>query len=155
MAVSYRGRRARMAKATLASGRVLEKVEQAHIKQLAETVGCTVVVFGVTRRGSKCECGKWVAGHQGTQQTPGIPDLEIWLPVRASFIAGQRELVKWETKAVGGQLSPEQRDYRDLCAVSGVTWGSGTYDDFIQFLVARGLVKADSVPHYRRPQEQP
>lgn len=131
--------------------RVLEKVEQAHIIQLALTVGCEVTVFGTVRRGSTCpKCGEWVQGHMGTQQTPGIPDLEIWLPERASTIAGQRELVKWETKAVGGRLSADQQEYRDLCAIAGVTWGSGPYAAFEQFLVARGLVKAENIPHYRR-----
>jgi hypothetical protein len=135
--------------------RIAEKVEQAHIVQLARAVGCFVAVIGTVRRGSKCPtCGSWVQGHMGTQQTPGIPDLEIWLPARASVIAGQRELVKWETKASDGRLEPEQIAYRDLCAVSGVTWGFGTFADFEQFLVARGLVKPDNIPHYRRPQEQ-
>lgn len=124
--------------------------------QLARTVGCVVIVIGTVRRGSACpKCGAWVQGHMGTQQTPGLSDLEVWLPERASTVRGQRELVKWESKAVGGRLSAEQQTYRDLCAQSGVTWGSGTYADFEQFMVARGLVKAENVPHYRQPKETP
>lgn len=154
MAVSFRGRRARMATAPLTGGRVLEKTEQAQIVQLARKIGCTVIVLGVVRRGSACpKCGEWVAGHRGTQQTAGVADIEIWLPERGSVVRGQRELVKWETKSATGSLSPEQRDYRDLCIAGCVTWGSGTFNDFIAFLMARGLVKADSVPHYRLPQE--
>jgi hypothetical protein len=142
--------------ASVRAPRIPEKVEQAHIVQLARTVGCFVAVIGTVRRGSKCpQCGAFVQGHMGTQQTPGIPDLEIWLPQRGSASNGQRELVKWETKAVGGRLEPEQMAYRDLCALSGVTWGVGTYAAFEQFLVARGLVKAEFIPHYRQlPQER-
>jgi hypothetical protein len=142
----------RMAK--VRAPRVSEKVEQAHIVQLARAVGCVVHVLGVVRRGSRCsKCGEWVQGHMGTQQTAGIPDLEIWLPERGSTVRGQRELVKWETKAADGRLSADQVAYRDLCAVSGVTWGVGPYAAFEQFLVARGLVKAENVPFYRRSQE--
>lgn len=144
-----------MARASLRP-RIPEKTEQAHIVQLARSVGCWVAVIGTVRRGAKCDqCGAFVRGHMGTQQTEGIPDLEIWLPERASTVRGQRELVKWETKASDGRLSQEQCEYRDLCAVAGVTWGFGTFAAFEQFLVARGLVKADNVPHYRRQNQEP
>jgi hypothetical protein len=136
----------------VAQPRILEKVEQAHIVQLARIVGCVVQVIGTVRRGSSCPaCGAWVQGHMGTQQTAGLADLEIWLPERASVVRGLRELVKWETKASDGVLSAEQIEYRDLCIAGGVTWGSGTFAAFEQFLVARGLVKAANVPHYRQP----
>lgn len=133
----------------------LEKVEQAHVIQAAESVGGVVIVIGTVRRGSKCpSCGAWVQGHMGTQQTPGLADLEIYLPVH-SMIARSRELVKWETKrAKGGRFSPEQVTYRDTCTAAGVTYGSGCLDDFLSLLVDRGLVKADNIPHYRR-QETP
>jgi hypothetical protein len=138
---------------------VLEKVEQAHIVQLARAVGCVVAVLGTVRRGSACpKCGAWVQGHMGTQQTEGVADLEIWLPIHASFTTGLRELLKWETKsekthrAADGGLSTAQQAYRDVCISAGVTWGSGPYGAFEQFCVARGLVKAKNVPHYRQPQ---
>lgn len=129
----------------------LEKVEQAHIIQAAEAVGAVVVVIGTVRRGSKCQaCGAWVQGHMGTQQTEGLADLEIYLPVR-SEIARSRELVKWETKRkVGGRFSPEQIRYRDYCTAAAVTYGAGCLDDFLALLVDRGLVKAENIPHYRR-----
>lgn len=129
----------------------LEKTEQVHIVQAAHAVGAVVVVIGTVRRGSKCpSCGAWVQGHMGTQQTPGLADLEIYLPVR-STIARSRELVKWETKrATGGRFSPEQIAYRDFCTAAGVTYGSGCLDDFLALLVDRGLVKAENIPHYRR-----
>lgn len=141
---------ATMRMAKVRQPRIPEKVEQAHIVQLAHSVGCIVKVLGVVRRGSTCPgCGAFVRGHMGTQQSEGLPDLEIWLPERGSAMKGQRELVKWETKAADGRLSPEQIAYRDLCAVSGVTWGVGPFAAFEQFLVARGLVKAENIPHYR------
>lgn len=128
--------------------RVLEKVEQTHIVQLARSVGCAVTVYGTVRRGSTCpQCGARVAGHRGTQQTPGAADLEVWLPVHAR---GGAELVKWETKSATGRLSPEQLVYRDQCGLAGVTWGSGTFADFERFLADRGLVRLENIPHYRR-----
>lgn len=144
--------------------RVLEKTEQAHIVQLAQTVGCAVTVYGTVRRGSRCpKCAEWVAGHRGTQQTPGIPDLEIWLPSGARvatvgrFAQLQRVLVKWETKSESrartkrGGLSDDQVAYRALCDDAGVIWRSGSFNDFIAFLVDQGLVRPDRVPHYRCP----
>lgn len=131
---------------------VSERVEQAHVVQLALSVGCRVMVIGTVRRGSTCsKCGEFVRGHMGTQQTEGLADLEIWLPPRASVVTGQWELVKWETKSSTGRLSADQERYRDLCAVAGVTWGCGPFAAFEQFCVARGLVKAEHVPHYRQP----
>jgi hypothetical protein len=131
--------------------RVSEKVEQAHIVQLARTLGCTVMVLGTVRRGSTCpQCGAWVGGHRGTQQTPGIPDLEVWLPARAATNGHAQELVKWETKASDGAFSPEQLAYRALCAEGGVTWGCGTFANFEQFCAGRGLLSAKWIPHYRQ-----
>lgn len=142
--------------------RVLEKTEQANIVELARSVGCDVYVLGTVRRGSLCQnCGAHVAGHRGTQQTPGIPDLEIWLPAHGiqrvlhDTFGNTRELVKWETKSETGRLSDEQKTYRDMCAAGGVTWGCGTFADFEQFLVTRGLVIAQWIPHYRQPKAKP
>lgn len=143
--------RLRMAKA---SARVPEKVEQANIVQAARSVGAFVVVLGTVRRGSRCKCGEWVQGHMGTQQTPGVADLEIFLPLRAGLVK-TRELVKWETKAQGGRLSQDQIIYREECAAAGVTHGVGDFDAFLALLVTRGLVKAENVPHYRREEVQP
>ena len=145
----------RMAKArAVRPPRVPEKVEQQHIVTLARIVGCVVIVLGTVRRGSRCpRCGTFVQGHMGTQQTAGVADLEIWLPPRGSTIANRWELLKWETKADDGRLSPEQIVYRRLCVDGGVTWGFGTFADFEQLCVARGLVKAENVPHDRHPKE--
>ncbi len=129
----------------------LEKVEQSHIVQAAQAVGAVVVVIGTVRRGSKCpSCGAWVQGHMGTQQTLGLADLEIYLPVR-STIARSRELVKWETKRTkGGRFSPEQIAYSDYCRAAGVTYGAGDLNAFLALLADRGLVKVENIPHYRR-----
>lgn len=128
----------------------LEKVEQANIVELARRIGAYVVVLGVPRRGSRCpKCGEWVAGHRGTQQTPGVADLELFLPVRGG--AKTRELLKWETKRERGRRSQDQEIYRLECASACVSYGCGTYNDFIAALVARGLVRVDQFPHYRQP----
>jgi len=84
----------------------------------------------------------------GTQQTPGIADLEIWMPPRGERPAA---LLKWEVKAEGGRLSPEQREYRALCEVSGVQWGVGPFAVFAAFMADYGFLKHENLPHYRRP----
>jgi hypothetical protein len=133
-------RRLRMAHAVLRPARVPEKSEQAHIIQLLRSVGGKVYVSGTTRRRGD---------HQGTMQTPGIPDLEVFLPRRD--VPGKRLQLKVECKAVGGRLSPEQQEYKQLCAEADVAHVHGTLDAVIAWLVDRGYIKADSVPHYRRP----
>ena len=133
--------------------RISEKVEQQHVVQAARSVGAFVVVLGTVRRGSRCsKCGEWVQGHMGTQQTAGVADLEIYLPLRGGLVK-TRELVKWETKAKSGRLSQDQIIYREECAAAGVTHGVGGLDAFLVLLTQRGLVKAENIPHYRRPQE--
>jgi hypothetical protein len=118
-------------------------VVQAHVVQLARTVGGKVWVLGVHRRGTD---------FQGTMQTPGISDLVLFIPE-----GGRWHLVFFECKAAGGRLSREQVEFRDLVLAvaanaSVVHHLVGGLDPFIAWLVTRGLVKAENVAHYRRPQ---
>ncbi|MGE0450877.1 MAG: hypothetical protein AB7Q29_14990 [Vicinamibacterales bacterium] len=131
----------------------LEKTEQQHIIDTTKRLGGGVVMFGVPRRGSACPaCGTWVPGHRGTQQTEGAADLELVIPRRhASPDAPRFEFLKWETKSVRGRLSPAQVEYRELMRAAGVICESGTYDGYLAFLLDRGVITADSVPHYRLP----
>jgi hypothetical protein len=68
--------RLRSAKATLRLPRVSERAEQSHIVQLLRTVGGQVYVLGTTRRRGD---------YAGTMQTPGLPDLLAFLPVKRSL----------------------------------------------------------------------
>lgn len=128
----------------LGQPRVPEKTVQAHVVQLARTVGGKVWVIGGHRRRTD---------YQGTMQTPGLSDLVLFIP------EGDRwHLVFFECKAKGGRLSPEQVIFRDLVLAvaanaSVVHHLVGGLDAFIAWLVTRGLVRTENVPHYRRPLE--
>lgn len=118
--------------------RVPEKAEQAHIVQLLKTLRCRVWVAG-TRRPK--------GDYQGTCQTPGIPDLTAFLPDATGILFV-------EVKAAGGCLRPEQEEFRELvlaCEANGlgVHHIVGGCDAVIAWLMTRGLLKPDQVPHYR------
>lgn len=120
--------------------RVPEKVEQAHGVQLLRSIGGKVYVLGGHRR---------KGDYQGTMQTEGIADVFAFIPVR-----GERRWVflAWECKAYGGRMRPEQREFEALCTDAGITHIAGPFDVLIEWLAARGFVKADQFPHYRQPQ---
>lgn len=122
--------------------RVSEKTEQAHGVQLLRSLGAKVYVLGGHRR---------AGDYQGTMQTEGLPDVEVFLPMRV----GRRVFLKWECKAVGGRLRPEQREYQELCLVADVYHVVGPFDALIAWLAEYGYVKADNFPHYRQPQGAP
>jgi hypothetical protein len=117
-----------------------EKIEQAHIEQLLRTVGAAVYTIGTRRR---------KGDHQGTRQTPGLPDVLAFLPRHGESSA--RVLLFVEAKAAGGRLRPEQRVFREQCLDADVAHVVGGYDAVVAWLVARGRLRADSVPHYRQP----
>lgn len=128
-----------MAKAGFHPPRVPEKAEQAHIVQLLLSIGAAVYVLGTRRpRGD----------HQGTCQTPGVPDLLAFLPTRAERPTRQLWV---ECKAKGGRLRPEQLDFRTLCECAGVAHVVGDLDAVIAWLCEHAYVKADQFPHYRQP----
>jgi hypothetical protein len=131
--------RFRMAKA---HHRVSEKVEQAHGVQLLRTIGAKVWVLGTVRRRGD---------HPGTMQTPGVADVLAFLPVRGE--PNQRLFLVWECKADGGRLRLEQIEFRDACLAADVRHLVGDYNALTAWLTEHRYVKADSVPHYRQPQE--
>lgn len=122
--------------------RVPEKAEQQHIVQLLRSIGAKVYVSGTVRRRGD---------FAGTMQTPGIPDVEAFLPPRGS--CGLWRLLKVEVKRVGGQMRPEQAEYRDLCARANVVHIVGPLDAVIAWLASEGYVTASQFPHYRQPRE--
>lgn len=138
------------AKAAYRAPRVPEKAVQAHIVQLLRSIGGQVYTMGTTRRRGD---------FAGTMQTPGIPDVMAFLPDRDSpFPAAptqRRVFLFVEVKARGGRMRPEQIAFREWCIAAGVVHIVGDLDDVIAWLVEHGHVKADSVPHYRRPEARP
>lgn len=120
--------------------RVSEKAEQAHIVQLLRSIGAKVFVSGTVRRRGD---------FAGTMQTPGIPDVEAFLPPR--WDCGLWRVLKVEVKRVGGQLRPEQAEYRDLCSRANVAHVIGPLDAVIAWLAAEGYVKTSQFPTYRQP----
>jgi hypothetical protein len=107
--------------------KVSEKQEQAAIVQLLKNIGAKVYVLG-TRRPA--------GDHQGTRQTPGIPDVFAFLPRRENYQA------LWiEVKRVGGRASTAQADFASQCHYSDVCYIRGTCDDVIKWLKIGGWVK--------------
>lgn len=131
----------------------LEKTEQANVVQLYRSIGATVFVSGTTRRkGDRCpSCKAFVPNRDhGTHQTPGIPDLFVFLPP-APRISSTPEPLFHEVKAVGGRLRPEQQQFRERCLDAGVLHVVGGLDAAIEFLVRTGRARTESFPHYRQP----
>ena len=111
-----------------------EKVEQAHGVRLLRLIGAAVYVSGTVRR---------KGDYQGTMQTPGIPDVEAWLPWpqdTSSDAGPTRRPLKWECKRAGGQLSPEQEAYRQHCLDAGVAHVVGPLDSLVAWLVGAGYL---------------
>ena len=131
---------------TARTGRVAERVEQAHIVQLLRSLGAAVYVLGTVRRRGD---------YPGTMQTPGLPDLYVVLPparlpATRPTLRGHSPL--WvEVKAQGGRLRPAQVAFQAQCIVAGVPHVVGGLDAVIAYLIAGGWLAAASVPHYRRP----
>jgi hypothetical protein len=138
-----------------------EKIQQGFIVQLYETVGAKVYVLGTRRPGgSRCrKCGEFNPEHQGTCQTPGISDLIVFLPFppgRDSFQQPTKVLLFHEAKAKDAhgrmnEMSDEQRELRELVLASCNEHVVGDLDAAIAFLLERGYLRADQVPHYRLP----
>lgn len=135
-----------------------EKVEQAHVVRFLLSLGGRVYVSGTRRRrGTACPtCGTFVPEDQATRQTPGIPDVEAFLPLppcaAGADLSYSRVLLKVEVKASDGRLSSDQEAYRDqvLHAPPGVYYVSGGLTQVLAWATRQGYVKADNIPHYRR-----
>lgn len=124
----------------------LESVEQLGIRKLMLSLGAKEFVLG-TRR-------KKADSHHGTMQTPGIPDLQFFLPDRRGGRAHllPRRLVVVEAKRQkGGRFSPAQIEYRDLCVAAGVDYIGGCLNDVIEWLVRERYLDPKNLPHYRVP----
>jgi hypothetical protein len=110
--------------------RVSEKAEQAAIIQLLESIGATVYKLGGARRRGD---------FPGTMQTPGLPDLFVFLPDLAPWVT------RWplwiEVKASGGKLRTAQDEFRALCAVAHARHIVGGLDDVIAYLTHGGWLK--------------
>lgn len=117
-----------------------EAGEQLKVRQLIASLGGRAFVLGTRRR---------KGDHQGTMQTPGLPDLVAFLPVRASSPPVWR-LVVVECKAPGGRLRPEQETFRELCRWANVEHVTGGYDAFVRWCQQRGHLRPEHVPHYRQ-----
>jgi hypothetical protein len=76
-----------------------EKGVQVAVVQLLRAVGSSVYVLGTRRRRGE---------HQGTMQSPGLPDVIAFLPRALG-------MVFVEVKAPGGRLRPEQAAFRTSC----------------------------------------
>ena len=114
--------------------RTPEKVVQAHVVQLLQTVGAVVYVLGTTRRRGD---------YPGTMQTPGLPDVMAFLPPAPRT---PNALVTWkllcvECKAIGGRLKPAQRQFQQFCALARVSHVVGDLDAVIAWLIAYGYLK--------------
>ena len=113
--------------------RVPESLVQWQIVRLLRSLGAAVYVLGTVRR---------KGDYQGTNQTPGISDLCVFLRGRQLWI---------EVKAEGGRLSPAQRAFQAQCHTCGVAHVVGGVSEVLAWLVDAGIVKADGVAHYRQP----
>lgn len=107
----------------------LEKDEQAAIVKLLEALGAKVYVLG-TRRPK--------GDHQGSCQTPGIPDLYVFLPNHRDLRLFSNVPVWIEVKARAGRLSESQRQFAALVTDSPSHYVTGTCDDVQNWLVDHG-----------------
>jgi hypothetical protein len=85
-------------------------------------------------------------------QTPGIPDVEAFLP-RAATSGIPACLLAWECKAVGGRLSPSRKLPRSVHRRRRGT-SSVPFDALIAWLAEHDYVKASQFPTYRQPAGQ-
>lgn len=88
---------------------VLERDVQHDVIAAYEAVGCVVARTSPGRKG-------------GTHQTPGIPDLYVFPPVRLGHgLIGLPRAPFWhESKAAFGKQSPAQVEWQQWCAARGV-----------------------------------
>jgi hypothetical protein len=111
-------------------GQQPEKAEQSAIVQLLRTIGASVYVIGTKRA---------KGDYQGTRQTPGIPDLYVFLPSTPKHVGG---IAVWiEVKAEGGRLSVAQIGFEVRCRLAGAVHLVGGRDMLIDFLKQNGWLK--------------
>ena len=114
----------------------LEKEIQADIVQLLESVGAKVYKIGTKRKKSD---------HQGTMQTPGIPDLCAFVNVQRDVgwsQPGMATVQIWiEVKRPGETMSEDQMMFCWNALRAGVNHIVGGVDEVLDWLKARGVVK--------------
>jgi hypothetical protein len=102
-----------------------EKAIQADIVQALRRVGCAVYVLGTHRP---------AGDYQGTMQTPGVPDLWVFLPRGLGGL--------WvEVKAPKGRRSMAQEQFRAACYDDGVPYVCGGLPEVMQHLMLRGVIR--------------
>lgn len=120
-----------------------ERSEQAAIVQLLRALGAKVYTLGTTRRRGD---------HQGTMQTPGLPDVIAFLKHPTSLDCTRtRQLLFIECKAPGGRMRSEQVEFRGLAIAAETAHVTGGVDAVIAWLIQHGHLRADQVAHYRQP----
>ena len=108
----------------------LEKNIQADIVQLLESVGAAVYRIGTTRK---------KGDHQGTMQTPGIPDLLAFVTVPFPVLSSVQLWI--EVKRQGGTISEAQTTFLLHALEAGCEHVVGGVDEVVDWLKARGVVK--------------
>ncbi len=123
----------------------LEKDIQAQIVQLLEgpLIGAKVYKLGTVRKRSD---------YQGTMQTPGIADLEVFLPAKLHPSGRLRPLrmLKIEVKSQKGRMSPVQQVYRQYCLKSDTAHIVGGVDEVIRWLILHRYMNSDQVSAERK-----
>lgn len=127
--------------------RPLEKVVQQHAISLLRSVGGQVNVLGTRRKRGD---------YQGTRQTPGIPDLYVFLPTPRwpthPALGAPAGVALWfEVKRPGEGRSPDQVAFGNECHARQVPYVWGDLDALIHWLTEGGWLKRDGMPHYRQP----
>ena len=110
----------------------LEKDIQADIVKLLETVGAAVYKIGTTRK---------KGDHQGTMQTPGIPDLCAFVEIPKGRWSPDLVQLWIEVKRPGGTCSEAQDAFTANAVMAGCQHVVGGIDEVLDWLKARGVVK--------------
>lgn len=141
-----------------------EDVEQRHIIQFLGSLNARVYVLGTRRRrGKPCAaCGAFVANDDfSTHQTPGLADLEAFVPTPAARRGEPGVpafyLLKVEVKAPGGRMSPHQERYRLLAQGCGpwVVHIVGGLNAVLAWALEQRFVRPEHVLHSRLPASIP
>jgi hypothetical protein len=114
-----------------------ERYVQAAIVKLLRALGAHVYVLGTTRKRGD---------HPGTMQTPGIPDLIVFMPGRNGAPLDKRSVHLYiEVKAPGGKPSLPQKMFATLCTDADVVHLLGGVDDVIAWLIDNSYMRPDQV----------
>lgn len=110
-----------------------EKEEQAAIVDLLETLGAKVYVLGTKRP---------KGDYPGACQTPGVPDLIVFLP-KSRVLQAEAHHLYIEVKTPKGRMSDEQFVFRDNCQRANVSHIYGGVDQVTAWLERFGYLKSE------------